>query len=151
MSLDVYLEAEELFTPAAHRTGIFVRENGRHVELTREQWDAMNPGREPVVAQMPEETTTLFEANITHNLNRMADAAGIYEHLWRPDEIGITMARQLIVPLRDGLARLQAEPARFLPMNPPNGWGTYEILVDFVNRYLAACEQWPDATVRVSR
>jgi len=40
--------------------------------------------------------TTIFEANITHNLNRMAQAAGIYEALWCPDEIGITKAAQLI-------------------------------------------------------
>lgn len=29
----------------------------------------------------------LFDANITHNLNRMAGAAGIYDALWRPDEM----------------------------------------------------------------
>lgn len=28
----------------------------------------------------------LFEANITHNLNKMAKEVGIYEYLWRPDE-----------------------------------------------------------------
>ena len=26
----------------------------------------------------------LYSANITHNLTGMADAAGIYMHLWRP-------------------------------------------------------------------
>lgn len=30
----------------------------------------------------------VFEANITHNLGTMADAADIYEILWRPDRLG---------------------------------------------------------------
>lgn len=31
-------------------SGIFVRRNGATVEITREEWDELNPGREPVVA-----------------------------------------------------------------------------------------------------
>lgn len=38
------------------------------------------------------ERPCLYDANITHNLNRMADEAGIYEHVWRPEEIGVTTA-----------------------------------------------------------
>lgn len=152
MSLDVYLESEEPFTPPAHQSGIFIRHEGRTVEITRDQWDLMNPGREPaVVLEMPEETTTLFEANITHNLNTMAGEAGIYEYLWRPEEVGITHAAQLVKPLSEGLGRLIAEPDRFRRFNPSNGWGTYEGLLDFVSRYLAACQEWGAAKVRVRR
>jgi hypothetical protein len=93
----------------------------------------------------------LFDANITHNLTRMADAAGIYQHLWRPEEIGITKAHQLAQPLRDGLARLRSDPDRFKTFNPENGWGSYDGLVRFVVKYLAACEEYPDADVSASR
>ena len=34
--------------------------------------------------------TQVFSANITHNLGKMADEAGIYKALWRPDEVEIT-------------------------------------------------------------
>jgi hypothetical protein len=95
--------------------------------------------------------TTVYERNITHNLNKMAGEAGIYECLWRPDEIGVTKAAQLIEPLRAGLAKLIAEPDRFRAFNPANGWGTYEGLVDFVQEYLSSCEENHDADVRVSR
>lgn len=94
---------------------------------------------------------TVYSANITHNLNRMAGEAGIYEHLWRPDEIGVSKASQLIEPLRDGLALLKSEAPRFEAFNAPNGWGLYEHFVPFVERYLAACEANPEATVQVSR
>lgn len=94
---------------------------------------------------------TVYTANITHNLNRMASEAGIYEYLWRPDEIGVTKAEQLIEPLRDGLALLKSEPDRFKAFNPENGWGSYDGLVGFVKQYLAACQENPEAEVSVSR
>ena len=97
------------------------------------------------------ESVPLYIANIAHDLCRMADAAGIYRTIWRPDEIGITTAAQLIKPLRGGLALLKANPARFEVLNPPNGWGSYELFVPWVEKYIAACEADPAATVEVSR
>ena len=146
MSLDVYLTDDE---PTPRGSGIFVRENGSTREISREEWDAKFPGCEPVVAHM--ECKERYSANITHNLNTMADAAGIYKHLWRPDEIGVTHARQLIEPLTTGLAELRADAAKFRALNPPNGWGNYEWLVQFVADYLDACKANPQSAVHVSR
>lgn len=95
--------------------------------------------------------TVIYDRNITHNLNKMAAAAGIYKHLWRPDEIEITKAGQLIEPLREGLKRLRDDPEKYKAFNPDNGWGDYEGLVNFVSEYLSECEENPNATVRVSR
>lgn len=92
-----------------------------------------------------------YSANITHNLNKMASEAGIYECLWRPDEHGITHARQIIEPLTAGLALMATEKARFEAFNPPNLWGTWENFVLWCARYLQACRDNPDALVRVSR
>lgn len=93
----------------------------------------------------------VYEANITHNLGKMAEAAGIYMHLWRPDELGITKAAELIGPLEKGLALLKADPETFSQYNAPNGWGMYEHFVPFVESYLEACRDYPDASVSVSR
>jgi hypothetical protein len=92
-----------------------------------------------------------YDANITHNLGSMAEAAGIYKHLWRPEELGITHAKQLIEPLTKGLEKLLASPETLSKHNAPNGWGTYASLVPFVERYLKACIEYPEATVEVSR
>jgi hypothetical protein len=94
---------------------------------------------------------SLYDGNVTHNLGRMAGEAGIYQHLWRPEELGITTAKQLVEPLKAGLELLRAEPDRFKALNPENGWGDYDGLVRFVTGYLMACEDYPDATVRASR
>lgn len=93
----------------------------------------------------------VFGGNVTHNLKRMADAAGIYRHLWYPEELGITRAQELIEPLREGLARMKADPEPFEALNPANGWGSYGGLVRFVAEYLEACEANPQTYVRVNR
>jgi hypothetical protein len=97
------------------------------------------------------EDDEVYSANITHNLGKMAEEAGLYVVLWRPEENGITHARQLIEPLRAGLAKLKAEPERFKRFDAPNGWGLYENFVPWVERYLEACEHDPHARVHVSR
>lgn len=95
----------------------------------------------------------LYEANVTHNLARMASEAGIYEALWRPDEMTppARLARDIIEPLRAGLALMKAEPDRFRAFNPENGWGSYGRFVPWIERYLEACEADPDAAIEVSR
>lgn len=150
MNLDVYLTLSGAAVPQTG-SGIFICENGANVEISREEWNARYPDREPVAVMRAEETETVYDANITHNLNTMAGEAGIYAHLWRPDEIGITKAAQLIEPLRRGLVLLNTDPERFKLFNPNNGWGNYDGLCNFVARYLAACEAYPDAEVSVSR
>lgn len=177
MSLDVYLSVPG---KSEGGTGIYIRENGSTREISRAEWDAKFPGREPIVA----ESSGGYSANITHNLGRMADAAGLYYALWRPHElmdeekfkqlraieaedptpkdwydryqkIEATLPRahaaDLIGPLCDGLALLKADPEKFKALNPKNGWGDYNGLVAFVEAYLEACKANPHAEVSVSR
>lgn len=94
---------------------------------------------------------TVYEANYTHNCNVMAREAGIYGVLWRPEENGIETAGQLIAPLRAGIKIMEDEPARFIALNPSNGWGSYDTFLPWVRDYLQACIAAPKATVSVSR
>jgi hypothetical protein len=150
MSLDVTL-IQTTVTVKQQVTGIFVRENGKTVELTIEEAKKKYPDYKPNPDAGFYATNVVYEDNITHNLGAMAKEAGIYEHLWRPEEINITKASELIDPLREGLHRLKLEPERFKAFNPSNGWGSYETLVAFVSDYLDACYKYPEATVEVDR
>lgn len=181
MSLDVYLTMRGAKVPSGG-SGIYVREGGRTVEISREEWDRRYPGREPTTLEHDDEDDKVFTANITHNLNTMAGEAGLYEALWRPvwlvdPEIGeridaqaeagnyheaggafeleggfrTILARELIDTLDSGLSLLKSDPERFKRFNPENGWGSYEGLVEFVEDYLDACRQYPDAEVSVWR
>jgi hypothetical protein len=150
MSLDVYLNLPGAVVERG--SGIFIRENGATVEISREEWDRRFPGREPVT--MSEDVgsgSTVYSRNITHNLGKMAAEAGLYVPLWRPETAGFRTARDLIEPLRRGLTLLKAEPEHYRRFAPANGWGTYESLVEFVEGYLAACEKYPAADLTVSR
>lgn len=153
MSLNVYLTSG---ANTKSGSGIFVRENGQMKEISRAEWDERFPGREPIIANpiianQDEGGDEVYSANITHNLNRMASEAGIYEFLWQPDRVNISKANQLVTPLRKGLILLKSDPWRFKRFDSPNGWGTYEGLIIFVQNYLKACEQYPEAVVSVWR
>lgn len=93
----------------------------------------------------------MFTWNITHNLGEMADKAGIYKALWRPEEININEAGKLIDILTTGLMTLKSAPEHFKQFNPRNGWGNYEGLVECIEKYLEACIKYPEAEVYVSR
>lgn len=149
MSLDVTLFSEAKLERAP-TTGVFVHDNGRTRELTESEVLEKWPNWEPPVVEL-EPSYAVFSYNITHNLGKMADAAGIYTELWRPEEAGITKAHQLIAPLRKGLDRLLDTPDYFKTFDPPNKWGNYDGLVRFVESYLSACIEHPNATVYADR
>lgn len=91
------------------------------------------------------------DESITHNLTTMAEKAGIYTCLWRPDENGFKSASDIIEPLEKGLKELKARPAYFQEFNSPNGWGMYEHFVPFVERILDAATKHPKALIKVWR
>ena len=116
------------------------------------------------------ENEELFSANITHNLCEMADAAGIYEALWRPymlhkdykhfniydDEYefeqSVTIyAKDIVDIVETGLQKMKKNPEYYSKFNSPNGWGTYENFVPWVERYLAALKEYPESKVLVDR
>ena len=97
------------------------------------------------------EQETLYEANITHNLGKMASEAGIYEALWRPEENGAIKAKDIIGKLGLGLDVMKSDREHFEKFNASNGWGLYEHFVPFVEEYLKACIDNPEAIIEVSR
>ena len=97
-------------------------------------------------------TEQFFDANITHNLGKMAEEAGIYTHLWHPENLPNqpVKAKDLIEPVAAGLALMKADPNRFKKHNAPNGWGLYEHFIPWIERYLAALREFPEADVHTS-
>jgi hypothetical protein len=89
----------------------------------------------------------VFSANITHNLTAMAAAAGIYQHIWHPEELGITKAQQLIKPLKTALKLLKSDPDGFKRYDNEKAWGQYNDFVSFVQDYLTACKAKPRASI----
>lgn len=136
------------------------------VYLKRKKWISYDAGK-----TLTEEDETVYDANITHNLGIMADKAGIYNALWRPhrlkenynipendhnaesefEEASTTIAKDIIPIIEKGLKKLKKSPTKFEKFNSSNGWGLYKNFVPFVEKYLEACKEYPDAIVVVSR
>lgn len=103
--------------------------------------------------------TSVFDANITHNLGKMASEVNLstghtlYQILWRPDECEppFTKSKEIAPLLQEGYKILINDPDHFKQFNPENGWGSYEGLVEFVKNYRNACFDIPDADIEVSR
>ena len=93
----------------------------------------------------------VYSTNITHNLGKLAEALGIYQHLWRPEELNITHARQLILPLEAAIENLTFDKARYKTYDNPKNWGTVEDFIGFLEKLLEACKQHPNATISVWR
>lgn len=93
----------------------------------------------------------VFDKNITHNLTKMADAAGLYYVLWRPEEINVKTCNDALPILQIGLATLKIKREEMIKLEPSNGWGTYAGLVDAVESYIEACKQNPNGKISVSR
>lgn len=89
--------------------------------------------------------------NITHNLGDMAEEAGIYKVLWRPEEIGIKNTTEALPLLEAGWRRLKGSPEHFKKYNSPNGWGTYDNFVEFVEDVIKSCKEYPDHEIEVDR
>ena len=108
---------------------------------------------EPILQQ------EVFSANITHNLNNMAEKADFYDALWHLEYIPkglwtkkgkITLAKELFPYLEHGLNQLKTYPEFFKQFSASNGWGTYEQFIPWIEKLIEACKQYPDALVRVS-
>lgn len=112
----------------------------------------------------------LFWANITHNLGKMADAAGIYEALWHPyrlhkdykhfdnydEEYNFEQsvniyAEDIVEIVEIGLRKMKDDPDYFIKFNSPNGWGLYENFVPWIEKYLKALKKYPESKVIVER
>ena len=97
----------------------------------------------------------LYNANITHNLNTMAKEAGIYNALWRPDELKPveypTKAKHLVSCIEKGLKDMKKRPSYYKQFNSSNDWGLYKDFIPWIEQYLEALKQYPEALVNVSR
>ena len=92
----------------------------------------------------------VFDRNITHNLNKMASEAGVYYALWRPEEKGYKLAKDIIPILEKGIKELKTRRKHFEQFNAENGWGEYEHFVPFVQEVLDACYKYPNAKIKTS-
>ena len=91
------------------------------------------------------EPATIWDRNYTHNTNRMLRAAGFGFR-----DIDGMSAADAVARIEDAIRELKANPDRYREMNPENGWGSYEGILDVLCEFAQACHEHPKTTVAVS-
>ena len=76
----------------------------------------------------------VFDRNQTSNVARMWRAAGVDLSEWKDRPVG-----EVVEPLSEAVAAMKADPDKYRAMNPPNGWGSYETCLAFLESILTAC------------
>ena len=111
---------------------------------------------------------TGWHANITHNMNEMADHIPVsyqvegetyentlYQLVWRPEEVGIgnvcNNTDTVAEALQTGLAYMITHREELLHYNPSNGWGDYYGFLEWLIDYWKACLDNPGCEIEVSR
>ena len=156
MSLDLYIISPE--PVVKHGTGVFVRENGRNVELkTMEEVRAHFPNSDLLHIHEYEYTDEdYWHGNITHNMCGMAREVPIdgteltlYDLLWQPDEHGFKLAGDAGYrgDVLIGFIYLREHRNDLIQFNPENGWGNYDLLLaftlDFLQHLILAGDDYP--------
>ena len=150
MSLDLYITSEKTFNKSS--TGVYVRENGRTVELktmdeVRKHFPNADLGQ---IREHMYETNVVWHENITHNLGAMArnvptGKLALYDYLWRPKEHGFrSVSEEYRKGIAKGLTYLKNHKEELLRFEPPvdsetgKRWGNYDQFMSFCTS-LAQC------------
>lgn len=91
-------------------------------------------------------TFELWEASPTYNLTRMWKAAGLNLSEWEGRS-----ASECVRELQLAVERMEADPDKFKALNPPNGWGDYDGLLEVLTEFRDHCEAHPKAKVTLWR
>lgn len=95
------------------------------------------------------EDFVLKSLNIGNDFSPLAKKAGIYTHIWKPEELEIANAKDLIEPLSEGLKKLKENPMEYTKLGLEGGFVPWRGFVIFVEEYLKACVEWPKAKIEV--
>ena len=117
-----------------------------------------------------DDSDMIHHFNITHNLNKMAIASGLYDVMWRPytlidgfdlnfsqreefefEDSHLIRANFISKKLEQGLDELLSNKEEYVIFNPSNGWGNYDNLVNVARTYLHYCKEYPDSYIRIFR
>lgn len=139
MGLDLTIKTKNKILHSG--TGVFIRENGMNRELkTLDEVKQYFPNSDlSHIEEYEYYDDELFNMNITHNLFKMAenvvvkDGINLCLLLWKPKSIGFEFVDDKYIKyINDSLKILLSDKDRLEKYNPENGWGNYDVLLNFV-------------------
>ena len=87
----------------------------------------------------------IFTHKVPSELFDLACHSGLYDAVWRPDNIGATIAEHIIAPLTEGLIELTSNPQLYMLYAP--SVDMYRAFLKHISLYLKACMANPNAKI----
>jgi len=149
MGIWIYLSITQVILPPSD--DVYILEDGVTKRISRAEYEVLyRQSCDPYIVN-PTLDNYVYERNVTNNYVQIASEVGLFYPIWRPVEVGIKKANQLIPLLEEGLTLLFTPPLdKFRELEPSMGWGTYEHFTEFIQEYLAACKEYPNTEVCAS-
>jgi hypothetical protein len=96
---------------------------------------------------------SVFNINITHNLNAIANKAGVYDCLWRPEEFNIRKASDIQEKVHSAIVELEenGDAYAYIELTPKNKWGTIDGFIKQLKLIYKACVEYPNAKLSAHR
>lgn len=92
--------------------------------------------------------TRVFNANITHNLYDMFDAAKIASILWEGDNL---TSKDVLPELIEAYNDMKHRSEYYKKYEAANGWGTYNGALNFLAEVIKGLKENPEAIIECSR
>ena len=92
--------------------------------------------------------TVVFDTNMTHNVSVFWRTAGCYDAIYNSDGM---KASEVVPFLKRGYDTMVASPDTYRSMNPKNGWGNYDICIEWLGEIITACDQYPNSIISISK
>lgn len=86
------------------------------------------------------------EWGCTYNVSPMLRGAGLEMPEWTQEWIEKADSKTIASRLGDTIATLEADPGKFKAMNPSNGWGSYDGLLETLKDIHRVALEYPSAT-----
>lgn len=118
---------------------------GISIWIIQEKWESLDKGN-----TWREIKDTVYDANITHNLSKMAFESGIYDAIWGISD-SQTICSEVSEMLAKGIQDMKDRPEYYRQFSAGNGWGTYEQFIPWLENLLEAYIKYPNATISISK
>lgn len=90
----------------------------------------------------------VFQCNITHNVSSMWQKAGCYEALYLSEG---KIAINILPSIEGAICDMALNRKSYKAMDPPNGWGSYELALEFLQYVYEACTKFPTTIIEIHK
>ncbi len=91
----------------------------------------------------------LYATVIAHSYAAMASHCGLFFCIWYPEKLGVHVVSDLVPYLHLALVELRSNPEEYKCYVLRDHFNYVSDLITFAEDLLAACQEFPNATVRV--